>query len=101
MVFFKGHRIHGFLIILLHVTKYFLSHLVITCGSLTVISNGRLTYTPDTTVPFDYGTNATFSCDSGYFLEGDVVRTCIGDGSDANGNWNGMTPQCTGILYAL
>ncbi len=73
-------------------------HAAITCVSLTLIPNGVITYAPDTSSPYDFGTNATYSCNDGFFLEGEGVRTCFGDGSNVNGDWNGSVPQCTGML---
>ena len=40
---------------------------------------------------------ATYQCDDGYILNGgDVMRTCVGDGSSPNGKWNGSAPTCSG-----
>ena len=36
------------------------------------------------------GAVATYQCDGGYSLSGNVERVCQGDG-----NWNGQVPQCT------
>ena len=48
------------------------------------------------TSTFDFGTIATFSCDSGLAVSGSVERTCHGDGSNVNGEWNGNDPTCVG-----
>ena len=56
-----------------------------------------ITYFSDTTEPYDYGTTATYQCDSGYELTGgDTVKTCTGDGSSPMGQWDGSAPHCTG-----
>ena len=56
-----------------------------------------VTYSGDITEPFDYGTTATYQCDSGYELTwGDTVRTCTGDGSSAEGQWNRTALVCLG-----
>ena len=71
--------------------------------SLPVINNGTITYGPDTTAPFAFGTNATYSCDSGFFFEGNELRTCKGDGSSPVGSWSGANPICSGshLLFSL
>ena len=49
------------------------------------------------TEPYDYGTTATYQCDSGYELRGgDTVRTCTDNGSSPVGRWNGIGPACAG-----
>ena len=68
----------------------------ITCDSLGSFANGVITYRADRTSPFDLGTTATYSCNKGYYLEGEDVRTCVEDGSGVNGIWSGSTPRCAG-----
>ncbi len=68
----------------------------ITCSILEPIVNGMIGYSPDITAPFDYGTNATYSCNDGFFLEGSEIINCDGDGSSVNGEWADDPPQCTG-----
>ena len=68
----------------------------ITCESLDSFANGVITYRTDRTSPFDFGTTATYSCNEGYYLEGEDVRTCVEDVSGLNGIWSGSTPRCTG-----
>ena len=46
-----------------------------------------------------FGTVANHSCDEGYFLVGDSVRTCEGNGSTVEGEWSGTVPVCSGRLY--
>ena len=61
-----------------------------------------VTYSSDTTELYDYGTTATYQCDSGYELTGgDTVRTCTGDGSSPVDQWNGTAPACTGKQMML
>ena len=58
-----------------------------------------INYSSDTTESYDYGTKATYQCDSGYELTGgDTVRTCTGDGSSLVGQWNGTVPNCSGTV---
>ena len=73
----------------------------ITCSTLDAIPNGAIVYSPDTIDPFDFETNATYSCNEGFYLEGESIRTCIGDGSSVSGVWNGITPVCTGMFTKL
>ena len=77
----------------------FVHCLVITCDDLPDPPNGEISFTIDNTAPFDFGTNATYSCDSGFGLSGeDTVRTCDGDGSSPKGEWTGDAPTCDGQL---
>ena len=50
-----------------------------------LISGGRVSYNGTTE-----GAVATYQCDCGYSLSGNVERVCQSDG-----NWNGQVPQCT------
>ena len=38
------------------------------------------------------GQNATYSCNTGYNLVGDSIRTC-----QRTGNWSGSAPTCQGV----
>ena len=61
------------------------------CPLLDALVNGQIMYDPDMTAPFDFGTTATYSCDSGYGLSGGTsVRTCESEG------WSGSAPTCQG-----
>ena len=70
----------------------------ITCSRLTDPSNGVITYTTDTTAPFDYQTTATYSCDNGFRLSavGSTIRNCVGSNAGP-GEWSGAAPICEGI----
>ena len=68
----------------------------ITCTSLSPITNGRISYSPDATSPFDIETVATYSCIDGFFLSGSDTRTCEGDGASFSGMWSGTAPICSG-----
>ncbi len=37
------------------------------------------------------GTVATYTCNTGYTLNGDTTRVCV-----SGGNWNGSAPTCEG-----
>ena len=69
----------------------------IICASLSSINNGAITYSPDISSPFNYGTTATHTCNEGFFLVGDSTQTCDGDGSGVNGVWSGSAPVCSGL----
>ncbi len=68
---------------------------VITCSSLPVLANGIITYTIDTTAPFDDQTTANYSCNFGFRLStvGDNVRTCV-QSNTGPGEWTGAAPFC-------
>ena len=58
-----------------------------------------ITYSSAIAEHYDYGTTATYQCDSGYELTGgDTVRTCTGDGSSPVGQWNRTASKCAGII---
>ena len=75
---------------------YYYSTAAITCPSLSPLTNGVISYSPDTSSPYDIGTMATYSCNVGFFLEGDMARAC-----NNVGTWDGTNPSCTGYLNAL
>ena len=54
------------------------------CGGLTNPENGAVSLSGTT-----YNSVATYSCDSGYVLMGDDMRTCLDTGS-----WSGSAPTC-------
>ncbi len=67
----------------------------IMCPPLPAITNGMISYSPDVTPDYDLGTNATYTCEAGFYLEGDEVRMCVDDdGMDATGVWSGHEPIC-------
>ena len=55
------------------------------CGTLANPANGQVSHTAGTT----FEQNATYICNMGYNLEGDITRMC-----QANGNWSGDAPTC-------
>ena len=58
------------------------------CGDLTPPSNGSVAFIVTT---FGNWSVASFSCDTGYILYGDMNRTC-----QSNGTWSGSAPTCEG-----
>ena len=67
---------------------------VIECPALTDVTNGAIVYVSDMTAPYDIGTTATHSCNSGYSLVGDEIRIC-----GTNGEWDLSEPSCERKLY--
>ena len=61
---------------------------VVDCGNLTDPVNGSVNHTSGTT----FGQTATYSCNTGYNLVGDSIRTC-----QATGEWSGSAPTCKGM----
>ncbi len=68
----------------------------ITCSALIFVNNGMITYDPAGSVTFSFGTSATHTCSEGFFLEGNEVRICSGDGLSVTGSWDGTTSICSG-----
>ena len=76
----------------------FLINVAIVCLTLSNVENGVIIYS-SSTAPWLHGTNATYQCDQGYVQNGgDDIRTCVGDGSNYIGYWNGTAPNCSGML---
>ena len=67
---------------------YFL-HVVVDCGFLHNPDNGQVETSSGTT----YTSSATYTCDRGYILNGDVSRTC-----HHNQSWIPMAPVCIRTL---
>ncbi|XP_064386426.1 latrophilin-like protein LAT-2 isoform X1 [Halichondria panicea] len=57
---------------------------IVTCSILPAPTNGMVDEPRNT-----FGSNATYTCDTGYTLNGDTTRTCGNDGS-----WSGSEPTC-------
>ena len=57
----------------------------IVCSNLPNPANGQVTFSSGVSV----GSRATYTCDSGYFIEGQSTRTC-----QADGRWTGRAPFC-------
>ncbi len=70
---------------------------VILCPEVMAPVNGTLVIsTPSPTQPLGVGTTATYSCDPGYVLVGDLTRTCEDSGTGTVGTWSGseVDPIC-------
>ncbi len=61
------------------------------CGTLSDPGNGTVN-APTTTFMY----TATYNCNTGYNLTGDMTRTC-----QANGTWSGTDPTCTRKLIVF
>ena len=67
------------------------------CTDIPAPTNGGVTYSPDTTTPYDFGTMGTYVCNSGFGIVGGASRVCGGDGSSLNGGWSGSAAACEGV----
>ena len=71
------------------------------CPPLPTITNGMISYSPDVTPDYDLGTEATYTCETGFHLEGNEVRVCMDDdGMNAIGVWSDQEPSCVCKLSA-
>ena len=70
------------------VHNVFLLSTVVDCNALSDPANGQVS-TSGTT----FGETATYSCNTGYNLVGNNIRTC-----QATGNWSGSEPTCERML---
>ena len=65
------------------------------CTGLPSPDNGSIIYPTGTTSPYEFGTVATYMCDTGFGIDGgDVLRTCHGYGLSPMGTWTGTAPRC-------
>ena len=61
-----------------------------------------ISYSPDVTPDYDLSTEATYTCEAGFYLESNEVRVCMDDDRmDAIGVWSGQEPSCVRKLLAL
>ena len=61
---------------------------VVDCGPLTNPRNGGVSFSSTT-----FNSRATYTCDRGFVLSGQSVRTCQSDGE-----WSGRAPECKGKI---
>ena len=61
------------------------AHSVIDCGDLTDPLNGVVNLTNTT-----FGSQASYTCDTGFMLSSSQTRICQDDG-----NWSNSEPECT------
>ena len=55
--------------------------------------NGFITYAPDVEADYDIGTVATYECDTGFILVGDMTRDCVQVDNDT-AVFNRQAPVC-------
>ena len=70
--------------------------MITACSSLPLPANGGISYTSGNSI----GSVATYSCNSGFTLEGSSTRTCIVIGGSST-NWLGSAPNCIAIVGKL
>ena len=68
----------------------------IMCTDLPTPDNGQVSYASDTTAPYDFGTEATYVCNSGFGIVGSRTRMCTGNNSTTIGTWTVTAPTCEG-----
>ena len=73
-------------VILIHVPNLFFPD--IDCGALDNPVNGEVSVS--STI---FNSTATYSCNAGYNMTGNYVRTCL-----ESGLWSGSEPICTGKI---
>ncbi len=80
----------------------YLSSIAIECPPLLAIITGMISYSPDITPDNGLEIKATYTCEAGFYLEGNEVRVCMDDdGMDAIGVWSGQEPSCVCKLSAM
>ena len=78
--------------VMICVHDVFLPLTAVNCGTLTNPANGQVSHTAGTT----FGMTATYSCNTGYILVGNIIRTCL-----ATRRWSGASPNCQGVLLLI
>ncbi|XP_064395003.1 uncharacterized protein LOC135342233 isoform X1 [Halichondria panicea] len=69
---------------------------VITCPPLSDPSNGSVVHNID----LEFGSQAIYNCNTGFFLVGNTIRTCTGDGSNTTGYFDGEAPTCEDVTLS-
>ncbi len=66
----------------------------VTCPTLTAPLDGLLSYDPDMSPPYQFGTTVTYSCNGQFGLSsGDMTRECVLSDT-GGGRWTGTAPTC-------
>ena len=70
----------------------------IDCGNLADPESGQVTFTPGVVMTLETGLDAiaNYTCNEGYDLVGDAMRTC-----QADEQWTGTEPNCTCKQYTV
>ena len=68
---------------------------MIVCSVLPAPDNGTIEFST-TTLQLGLGATAAYSCDSGFVLVGEIIRTCedTNRGTVSTGTWSGEGPSC-------
>ena len=69
---------------------------VIDCGGLSNITNGMLSYSAQGQDQTLLGVTVTYTCNTGYTVNGSSMRTCLTDSA-----WSGSDPTCDGKYSVL
>ena len=69
---------------------------MIDCEGLTDPEGGQVMISSGTVTATGLNAIASYTCDAGYELVGNAMRTC-----EANGEWNGTEPVCTRKLLMI
>ena len=72
------------------------SSVVMNCTFLPDLNNGMLIYNPQGQDQTLVGATVTYTCNTGYTLNGNDMRTC-----QASGAWTGSDPTCDGKYSVL
>ncbi len=70
--------------------------IAVVCSDIPAPDNGRITYSTDTTSPYDFGTVATYVCNTRFGLVGVGSRSCVGDDTSLVGSWSETGSTCEG-----
>ena len=69
---------------------------VVDCGLLPNITNGMLSYSAQGQDQTLLGVTVTYTCNTGYTVNGSSMRTCLTDSA-----WSGSDPTCDGKYSVL
>ncbi len=74
-------------------------HIAVICDPLSNPTNGLITYSPDTTPPYEFETMASYRCNEGFGLTvGDTTRICV-NSVTVSEQWSGIEPECAGEVF--
>ena len=74
---------------IISITPYTVNTVPTTCPDLIVPPNGMISYNMGTASLKPVNTVATFTCNTGYTLNGGTTRACV-----SGGVWSGSGPVC-------
>ena len=87
----------------IYVIRFCLTLSALMCAALPVPDNGGITYsTTDTDFPpYNLGTVADYSCNTGFGFPSvpiSTMATCQSDAASLNGVWNGVRLTCSSMI---